>query len=254
MSDVAPPLGEFPQLNPKQGRQIHGLLNHLRDAPYDRDDLWQFLGFAMAMARRSKAQLFQDLWAYWTSGQKRGGYFVEFGAGDGEHLSNTHFLEKEVGWGGVLAEPNPRFHASLRGKRGCTISTRCVFSHSGETLDFLAARVGEYSRIAAIEPGDSHEEKKRSHAQHIEVQTISLDDLLTEVGAPTAIDYLSVDTEGSEFEILRELDFDRWAVAAISVEHNDTAARARIHDLLAAWGYRRQWPELSRFDDWYVRI
>ena len=83
--------------------------------------------------------------------------------------------------------------------------------------------------------------------------TISLNDLLLEANAPVDIDYMSVDTEGSEFEILQALDFERWNIALFSIEHNRTPMRERILDLMSRHGYRRKWPELSQLDDWYVR-
>ena len=64
---------------------------------------------------------------------------------------------------------------------------------------------------------------------------------------------MSVDTEGSEFEILSAFDFDRWDVRAISVEHNHTGVREQLYELLSARGYRRELTDLSQFDDWYVK-
>ena len=247
------PLAEIADNDPSYGLRLHEALNHLRDAAYDRDDILQFMAFAMPLARKSKAQLFQDLWALWVNGGKRGGYFVEFGAADGLNLSNTWMLEKEMGWSGLLAEPNPAFHEALARERDCEVSHKCVYSRSGETVDFMAARHGEFSRIASISPEDSHEEKRQRTSTTIAVETISLNDLLIERKAPRRIDFMSVDTEGSEFEILSQFDFDRWEVAAIAVEHNKTPARERLAGLLTAKGYRRMWVPVSRFDDWYVK-
>ncbi len=108
-------------------------------------------------------------------------------------------------------------------------------------------------RLADIAPGDGHEERRRAKAETITVHTISLNDLLTEHQAPAQIDFLSVDTEGSEFEILNAFDFDRWRIKAIAVEHNGTPARDTLHELLTGKGYRRMWPKLSRWDK-LVRI
>lgn len=221
-------------------------LEHLRTAPPDRDDLLHFLAFAAPLAARSRAQLFQDLWALWESGGRRDGYFVEFGALDGIRLSNTWLLES-MGWTGVVAEPNPAFASALAANRRCHVSHACVFSRTGETLPFIAAAEGEYSRIASIA------DERGAPQGQIMVPTISLDDLLREVGAPAEIDFFSVDTEGSEYEILSAFPFERWSIKAISVEHNYGPTRARLLDLLTANGFRRKWPELSLWDDWYVR-
>ena len=67
------------------------------------------------------------------------------------------------------------------------------------------------------------------------------------------IDFLSIDTEGSEYEILSHFDFDHWNLRTIAVEHNGTEARQKIFELLTHHGYRRKWPEVSLCDDWYFR-
>jgi hypothetical protein len=64
------------------------------------------------------------------------------------------------------------------------------------------------------------------------VKTISLNDLLKSFDAPTVIDYLSIDTEGSEFLILSNLDFSKWKFHIITVEHNFTSQRKLIEFFL----------------------
>lgn len=77
-------------------------------------------------------------------------------------------------------------------------------------------------------------------------------DLLARHGAPAEIDYLSVDTEGSEFDILEHFDFDRYKIRIITCEHNFTPNRERVFRLLASKGYRRKFENLSKADDGYV--
>jgi hypothetical protein len=217
------------------------------------DEVFRFFDFVLPRICTARGQLFQDLWVLWETNNKRGGYFVEFGVADGVFLSNTCLLEKEMGWTGIIAEANPAFTQSIRENRSCYVSNKCIFSRSGERIGFLPAKQGEFSRITSIVPDDSHERRGARAATEIFVETISLNDLLVEAKAPFNIDYMSVDTEGSELAILTGFDFDRWNVKLISVEHNRTAARESIHDLLISHGYSRKWPELSAFDDWYVR-
>jgi Methyltransferase FkbM domain len=85
------------------------------------------------------------------------------------------------------------------------------------------------------------------------VHTVSLNDLLEQHGAPGKIDYLSVDTEGSELRILSAFDFEKYSVDVINVEHNFTVDREAIHALLVSKGFVRKFEMLSLFDDWYVR-
>lgn len=188
-----------------------------------------------------KSQLFQDVWALYETGYKRDGYFVEFGAASGVQFSNTWLLEKQFGWSGILAEPNPVFRASLAENRSCHLSFDCVWSKTGESLPFNCAEVGEHSGLGAGEGAS------------IMVPTISLNDLLEQHNAPAVIDYISLDTEGSELEILQAFDFSRRDVRLISVEHNRRAARAEIYELMTKNGYVRRFAEISHYDDWYAR-
>ena len=241
----------------RYSRYIGQALAELRSNKYDKEDLTQFFAFAAPLANRSRGQLFQDLWALWESGTRRGGYFVEFGAANGVRLSNSYLLETDFGWSGVVAEPNPRFVPMVRRSRKCKVFDKCVYSVSGEKVAFLPAPSGELSRMKDIVPDDQHERAGRRSGGALEevvVETISLNDLLLEAKAPKCIDYMSVDTEGSEYKILSAFDFSRWDIRCISVEHNGTQMREQLLDLLVGNGYRRKWTSLSRFDDWYVRL
>ena len=91
---------------------------------------------------------------------------------------------------------------------------------------------------------DQHAEQ-RKHGATYEVETISLADLLVKYDAPTRIDYLSIDTEGSEYEILRDFDFDRYEFSVITCEHNHTPMREALRALLRVNGYERKYEELS---------
>jgi FkbM family methyltransferase len=214
----------------------------------------EFFNAVAGHAERSRAQLSQDLWALWESGLKRNGYFVEFGAMDGVTLSNTWLLEKEFGWSGIVAEPNPIHAGTLSENRDCVISLECVAPVGGEFVPFLATEDPEFSRMETLSPEDKHESAgRRSNSQRCIVPTISLNELLERSGAPSEPDFLSIDTEGSELSILESLDFDRWKFRAIAVEHNYTGAEGSIDDLLVSKGYTRRFPAISAFDGWYVR-
>ena len=89
-------------------------------------------------------------------------------------------------------------------------------------------------------------------AETFAVETVSLNDLLSQHGAPDVIDYLSVDTEGSEFDILDAFDFEKFKIRVITVEHNfKPEARESIRRLLESRGFRREFEIFSRADDWY---
>lgn len=211
-----------------------------------------FLAYVIKNFNISKAQIFQDLFVLFMTNEKREGYFVEFGATNGISLSNSYLLEKAFGWNGILAEPARCWHAELRANRNCKIDTNCVWSKGGERLEFNEALVHELSTISEFSGCDGHFMDRQKGEVYL-VETISLNELLEKYKAPQNIDYLSVDTEGSEFTILSNFDFSKHNVRIITVEHNFTATRQNIHDLLKINGYKRVFENFSKMDDWYIK-
>lgn len=200
------------------------------------------------LIQQSKSQLTQDLFVLSCLDFKRSGYFVEFGATNGIDLSNTLLLEKEFGWNGILAEPSKNWHQDLLGNRSSHIELKAVYNKSNEKLSFLEASTPELSTLNSFRNKDSHNRR----GQTSDVDTISLMDLLTKYDAPQIIDYLSIDTEGSELDILSNFDFEYYKFKVITVEHNFTEQREKINQLLTSKGYKQVLKEISAFDDWYV--
>jgi len=202
--------------------------------------------------RNSKSQLGQDILGLSAKGLAKPGFFVEFGASDGFALSNTHLLEKQFGWSGILCEPSKSWHQALRKNRGCVIDTRCVYSSTGEKIGFSENYLVELSSITKFAEPNSSGLLKRTTSSY-DVETISLTDLLDYHKAPKHIDFLSVDTEGSELEILEAFDFKSYSFGVICVEHNFADTKGKINKLLLANGYKQVHADLSDFDDWYVQ-
>jgi hypothetical protein len=94
---------------------------------------------------------------------------------------------------------------------------------------------------------------RRAHGHQHKVPTISLMDLLQQAQTPRRVEYLSVDTEGSELNILAAFDFRQYEFQVIPIEHNYTPNRGHLHELLMRQGYLRNFEALSQWDDWYVR-
>jgi len=204
-----------------------------------------------ANSENIKSQLGQDLFALYSCKWKRGGYFVEFGATNGLDLSNTYLLEKDFGWTGILAEPAKIWHADLIRNRSSLIDFDCVWKVGGQSLPFAVAGDAEYSTLGTFASAEFHK-RKRKNMQWSSVKTVHLNDLLSRHGAPKVIDYLSIDTEGSEFDILNSFDFRRHIFSVITCEHNFSSSRENIYKLLTLNDYVRVFDGLSRWDDWYV--
>ncbi len=207
------------------------------------------MNFCAANLVNSNSQILQDLLAGYLVGTH--GYFCEFGASNGIELSNTFFLESHCEWEGIVVEPAKYWHQDLFKNRKCTIVTKCVDSSSGlsisfeESTDPLLSTIKEYS-LSGIHAFN------RKVRDLYEVETTSLLDLLVENNAPTHIDFLSIDTEGSEYRILSSFDFTKFTFGLICVEHNFGTDRERIQKLLEDAGYLHVLKSVSQWDDWYV--
>ena len=209
------------------------------------------LSQAEKIISQSKSQLGQDVLALCVNGLSDKGFFVEFGATDGLKLSNSFLLEKDFGWNGILCEPAKVWHSDLNDNRSCSIDTRCVSSHSDRLVDFAESPDAELSTIFEFRDQDSHLKSRRGSSAY-QVKTVSLRDLLLTHNAPVKVNFLSIDTEGSEYLILKDFDFTEYKFDLICVEHNHTSNREKIYQLLTANGYKRIHTEFSQWDDWYV--
>ena len=200
--------------------------------------------------RETESQLGQEHFVTWLLGDRCDGFFVEFGATDGLELSNTLVLERDFGWTGILAEPNRHYHSDLSLNRRCYIDQRAVFTETGRTVSFRETELKMLSTIEQYADKDYHAER-RADGVWYDVTTVSLRDLLDTYDAPPEPDYLSIDTEGSEFDILSSYDWSR-RFSVITVEHQYGDNRWPILDLLQRQGYVRLLDDVSRWDDWFV--
>lgn len=212
------------------------------------DDLSHYLAQNLSSAR---SQLLQDLIVGYLFRNEATGFFCEFGAADGKSLSNTYFLEKDLQWDGIVAEPSRRWHELLIANRNCKISLECVYHTSNLEITFNEVDNGMLSTIDEFSSSDLHGDSRQNGFLY-PLSTITLKDLLLENSAPSYINFLSVDTEGSEWVILEKFDFEVFSFGAIFVEHNFGENRERILNLLESKGYRRILVQYSKWDDWFI--
>jgi len=204
----------------------------------------------------SYSELKQDVMVYSVLGDVSQGFFVEFGVMDGVIASNSLLFERAHSWSGIIAEPNKRFHDLLPKNRQCRIDHRAVYASSGGTLEFKEVDVhAGLSVLTDFMMKDHHANRRhQSPGDTYQVQLVSLEDLLLQHDAPKTIEYISMDTEGSESAILESFDFSKFDVKIWTVEHNfAVSARNHIHDIMTANGYRRVLTDISNYDDWYVK-
>jgi len=189
------------------------------------------------------SQFGQDQWVIDVLHGMRGGFFLDSGAADGVMGSNTLRLEREFAWTGICVEPNACYWDELVRNRTAVCAPYCLYSRNG-TVKFLEA--GPLGGIAAHQseaslgaiadlPASALGPSGQTNRIRRTCRTPSA--LLREFRAPPVIDYWSLDTEGSEFEILRSFPFEEFGVRLLTVEHNYGPDRPRIARFLAGKGY-----------------
>ena len=205
-----------------------------------------------------QSQLFQDVCASFIIGNKFEKTFLEFGATDGFEMSNTHMLENELSWKGALSEPSPQWHKSLKeNRKNSKIITKCIWKNSGEKLDFFMSETGMYSTLNDfidydIKTMSGNNNLRKKDGKLITVDTISLNDVVKEYFNNICPSYISIDTEGSEYEILKTFNLNDYRPKLFTIEHNYTENETKIDDFLITHNYVRIFRKLTSFDAWYV--
>ena len=206
---------------------------------------------ALRLLADSRSENFQDMMAMLILGETGDRFFVEFGATDGIQGSNSYMMEKAFGWSGILAEPARCWHAALGRNRAATISHKCVWNVGDIRLPFRETPDAGFSTLEALGDNNRHV-SRRIRAELYEVETTTLLQLLYEHNAPKVIDYLSIDTEGSEFSIVERFDFGQYRPLIATIEHNYGPERIKMISLMSAHDYVRILPEFSAYDDWFI--
>jgi FkbM family methyltransferase len=173
------------------------------------------------------------------------GYFVEVGANDPIIDSKTWNLE-QVGWIGLLIEPQPELAERLRcmrkSKIGCFACGAPERHNTTMTLNIAGIR-GIHSSLS-----ENHFVAGSDVTSKIRVPIRTLDSALYEHKAPHPIDFLSIDTEGFDVDVLEGTDLSYWKPRLILIE--DLAMDLSTNRYAKKRGYR--WIRRTGLNDWYV--
>ncbi|CAK9085141.1 Protein Star [Durusdinium trenchii] len=175
-----------------------------------------------------------DAWYSFSAGEStRQGVFVELGAGDGLDKSNSLAFEQKLGWTGLLIEPSSKLYQQLQQNRP---NAKCV----------QACVAGRAGRKDFVEDGLNSGTTSRHMLSNHSTKSLMCESLSSLIDLHLAehgshIDYLSLDVEGSELEILRTFNFQKHQVDVISVDIDDILPETmykRLSRLLRRNGYR----------------
>lgn len=187
----------------------------------------------------------QDKYLYETFFKdKKDGVFVEIGAYDGIRFSNSYFFENSLGWSGVCIEPNPEAFEKLKKNRRCICVNGCITDFNG-TADFLWIQGPGHFLSGLIDKYDPRhmERVEKTLLEHggkkelVKIDCLLLEDILKQNNI-AHVDYLSIDTEGGEIDILRSINLKNVDISIIGIETNFPENKVEVRNYLEPMGYK----------------
>ena len=175
------------------------------------------------------------------------GFYVELGANDGITQSNSLYFELKRGWKGILIEPSPHKYLLCkenRNSKNLIYCNACVdFNYSQRYVDIKYANLMTVSQNLKLDLEDAgkHIEDGKKHLKENEPifefgsVAITLNELLEKSNAPKLIDFLSLDVEGAELDVLKGIDFERYNFRFMLIEIRNFD---RINRFLKDYNYR----------------
>jgi FkbM family methyltransferase len=170
----------------------------------------------------------QDLYAYCHFKGKKDGFFIDIGANDGVTVNNTLLFEK-LGWQGICIEPQPDIFAKLQRNRSCNCYNLGILEKPGEKLDFFkvtgVSGKNEWMNMLSAFGDLSKDTKKQvlgagGKIERIQVETSTFQEVMGNHPTVHFIDYISIDVEGLEMQILRSIDFEKFSFGILDIERD----------------------------------
>ena len=157
--------------------------------------------------------------------QEKKGHFLDLGANDGITLSNTHQLALN-GWSGVCVEPAPTAFNKLKNLYKDNSSIECLEVAVGEKNGIMTLYdsnehlgKGDTSLLSTLIPSEIDRWKGTQKFNPIEVKVINVEKLMETV-KNNNFDFISIDCEGVDYEILKNIDFNKIDCKLVCVETN----------------------------------
>jgi FkbM family methyltransferase len=185
------------------------------------------------------SQFGEDRYLWELFGRRREGFYVDIGAADGIGLSNTYFFE-QMGWRGVCVEPHPqRYLECVRARPRSRVVHAAVSRRGSWGLANFTVVVGAPD-LSFLTTNAAHVARARIEGQGLVPVPVPLADMeaiLAPYDGP--IDFVSLDVEGAELDVLHGFDLQRRRPAAWVIEDNSFGHDLRVEDYMARHGYLR---------------
>jgi FkbM family methyltransferase len=175
----------------------------------------------------------------------KNGIFVDVGAHNGKSINNTLYFEQNNNWTGINVEPLPHIYKKLKNNRPNCINLNCAVSNIDGSANFICNE-GYTEMLSGLEKDydirhlnrrDREIKQMGGSTKIIEVKTNRLETILNEYNIDH-INYLSIDVEGGEFNVIKSINFDKVFIDVIGFENNYNDVSIPIVTYLSNNGFK----------------
>ncbi len=173
------------------------------------------------------------------------GIFVDVGAHNGKTYNNTLFFEEKYKWSGINIEPIPNVFKELQNNRPTCININCAISNSDNVTKDFMINTGHTEMLSGLIETYDERHLLRINNEALEhncnmsvvkVLTRTLESIFLENNMSN-INFLSIDTEGSEYDVIKSINFNKVFIDVICFENNYDDVSEPIIEYLQAKGY-----------------
>lgn len=175
----------------------------------------------------------------------KAGFFMDIGAHDGVTINNTLYFEKTNGWTGINVEPLPTIYEKLRVARPSCLNLNCAVSNQDGYAEFFC-NSGYTEMLSGLKKNYDNRHFQRlsyenaannASTQVINVKTKRIETICDEYKI-NHINYLSIDVEGAELDVIQSINFETLFIDVIQFENNYDDMSAPIIQFLESKHYK----------------
>jgi len=199
----------------------------------------------------------QDFWIDNFFKNRTNGFFVECGAYDGEHLSNTVFFEVKRNWTGLLIEAGPNLYKSLLKRKRHAYSIHACLSPVSYPKTFDFVEMVDVSTLSDFEEASHLLKMKRTFGARKGRPLICYPFYSIMLAIEqTRIDFFSLDVEGAELPILRTIPFNKIYIDLIMIEFGVWGSRPdsnrKLEEIRLFFNNTKQFKEVGILNNYDV--
>ena len=179
------------------------------------------------------------------------GSCIDVGAANGISGNNSYLFEKNK-WNTLCVEANPALYAQCNAARTNAVNYAVSnYNKDGELFTIYHLHDGNEEAVSSLKADqrliDDHASMIKNTIE-ISVNVRTLDSIIEETSLFKTIDFVSIDTEGTELDVLKGLDINKWKPRLFVIENNYN--NNEIEQYLTAFSYKKD--KRNAVNDFYL--